>query len=52
MYQQLQDRADDDYDKINDHAHDTYDDAYVWNSKMLTEFTMTSLMKIWRGVER
>jgi len=29
MYQQLQDRADDDYDKMNDHAYDTYDDSYV-----------------------
>ena len=29
MYQQLQNRVDDDYDRMNDHAHDTYDDAYV-----------------------
>ena len=46
MYQQLQDRADDDYDKMNDH--DTYDDANVWRSKMLSEFTMIRLVKIWQ----
>ena len=52
MYQQLQDHADDDYDKVNDHAYDTYDDAYGWRSKILSEFAMIRSQKIWQSVKQ